>query len=160
MSSQAYSDIMENHQRLAPTWVRIFSYVFVVFGALALIQTLAIILGSGLETINIAAYGFTLSAGGGDPLYFVALISFAVFLGGLTGLLIIFKHLSAYRLGIFYCAYTLSLIAFGYQLGIWNGSGIQVVLVLVFFVHILRHRKLWEDIPNNRSDAVSTTDEI
>ena len=162
MSSQVYSDIMKNRKRLAPTWVRFFSYPFVLFGAIALAMTLAVILGYELETSdNIAAYGFSINAGEGDSLYFLALLSSAVFLGGSTGLLIIFKHLWAYRFGIFYCAYTIFVIGFGYQLGIpLEDSGIQAALVLVFFVHLLRHRKLWEGLPNNPVDTVSTTDEI
>lgn len=134
------------NETLPPTWVKVFSYLFLIY---LVVPVFAIWqLREAGSTLGVSAFGIDLK-GNKDPIQWILAIDLILFLGGLTGLFIIKRRRFAYGLGIAYCIVTLlvtptaHLTVSGGNPGRWIGAAIQYPMLILFLIHLVRHRRDW-----------------
>ena len=144
--------------KLPPTWVKAFSCLFTIY---LLVPVLAFwqIREAG-SPLGVAAFGVDLK-GDRDPLAWILAFDVVLFLGGLTGLLILRRQRFAYDFGIGYCVVTLGVTLPAHLVipggNPWSGLGaaIQYPLLILFLVHLIRNRRGWNGQCERQSGASS-----
>lgn len=137
---------------LPPVWIKIASWLFLIYLAVPLLALWQIRATGG--QLSISAYGLRLE-GGREPLAWILAIDALLFLGGLTALFLLIRRRFAYDFGIFYCASTLVFtVACHLILGAhYELSGINAIihysLLCAFFIHLVRHRRTWRMLTEN-----------
>lgn len=130
--------------QLPPTWIKAFSWLFLIFLAAPVLGILQI--GNSGAELSIAAFGLTLRAGENSTAWIIG-IHIVLFAGGLTGLFILRRRRFAYDFGISYCFLALLVTAAGHLFHAGETSGInmaiQYPLLLLFLWHLIAHRREW-----------------
>ncbi len=147
-----------NDNILPPKWVKVFSWMFMVFLIIPVISTVQIYNSGTL--LGVSAFGLDLE-GDKDPLIWMLAVDGLLFVAALTGLFIVTKRSFAYSFGIFYCVATLGVTLAGhFVVGNWDGAAwlnivIQYPLLITFLVHLIRNRTRW--INQNANKAAHLT---
>jgi hypothetical protein len=133
---------------LPPTWIKVFSWLFLVFLLMPLFALWQII-DTGTQ-LGVSAFGLELK-GGQDPLIWMLAIEAVLFLAALTGLFIVTKREFAYGFGIIYCITAIGLtVPAHFVVGDWDGAAwsnisLQYPLLIAFLVHLIRNRQNWKN---------------
>lgn len=138
--------------RKAPLLVRIFCYLFIFMGAVALLALVnAPLFPNKSSDPDSAVMFLTIRVTStGHPILYITTLLFFVF-SGITGLAVITKRSYAYDLGIMYCL--LGLVYFSslsiFQLGLATSLVMSLLVQFIFFGvflnHLLGHRSQWKN---------------
>jgi len=147
-----------NETALPPTWVRVFSYLFLIFLIFPIFVAWQIF-ETGAQ-YSISAFGLELE-GGEDSLAWMLAVDAVLFMAALTGLFIVTKRSFAYEFGILYCAAALAVtIPANFLIGDWNGDAwsnilVQYPLLICFLVHLIRNRAQWKNQNASKSEMAT-----
>ena len=136
---------------LPPKWVTFFSYLFCVF-LISPIFAISQIYGWGA----VSALGFECEAEEGAPLWLMLYLDIFLFLGGLTGLSILLRKTWAYRLGILYSFFGLTIgvtacfVRFDNVVFERDSATSQLILLGAFMYHLIWNRAFWEQATANK----------
>jgi hypothetical protein len=140
--------------KLPPTWVRIFSFLFLIFLISPFFAAWQIFETGSQHSIS--AFGLELQ-GGRDPLAWILAIDSILFMASLTALFILTKRSFAYDFGILYCAVALAITIPGHFLvgdwssKAWSNITVQYPLLVYFLVHLIRNRAHWKNQDANKT---------
>jgi len=135
-----------NSTRLPPLWIKVFSWLSLVY---LVVPVLAIWQISTIGTqLGVSAFGLALR-GDLHPLSWIIALDLVAFMAGLTGLFILTRRRFAYDFGIFHCAINFIVtiaahfIIRGHNEMTWLNVSLQYPLLLLFSIHLIRHRGQW-----------------
>ena len=132
---------MTNYQ--TPTWIKVFSWIFCMFLIAPLFICTAMFFD---EIVDVSGYGFKFE-GDVHQKYLSIILMSILFLGGITGLAIICRWKSAYRIGIIYSIIALLFMVIGHSLELPRDSvgsaAFQGLLLIFFLVHLIINKSDW-----------------
>jgi len=151
---------MNKPQELPPKWVKFFSWCFAYLTIIPMMIVIQVTVFR--ETYGLSSFGFSLETDGNllkeriDLLPFLLVLAGIIFLGGLTGIFILTWRSFAYKFGIVYCSCAFVAISYGKIVNMPSSDDdgtIQYLLLICFMVHLIRHRRLWEQTVANKRQA-------
>ena len=140
--------------KLPPTWVKIFSCLFLIFLISPFFAAWQIFETGSQHSIS--AFGLELH-GGHDPLAWILAIDSVLFMAALTALFILTKRSFAYDFGILYCVVALAITIPGHFLvgdwssKAWSNITVQYPLLVCFLVHLIRNKTHWKNQDANKT---------
>ncbi|MDQ8182719.1 LPXTG cell wall anchor domain-containing protein [Pelagicoccus sp. SDUM812005] len=158
---------MKSKQKLPPLWIKIFSWIFLMFALIPVSYLLNRPFASSGGRVS--AFGLRIVNTGDAEVWFLSLIGI-LFLGSLTGLFILTKRSFAYDFGLFYCLTAVVVTITAHAVGFSPNPfipkyhvldiAVQYLLLSAFLYHLAINRSNWRATSASKSLQATGTSPV